>query len=137
MMLSLVTAAALASLASTALQPTARALAPVPEPKPAPTCRRALQQYRALHDVPGPFATVALRAEASSPAEDRLDRLARAGATGYVIALVPETELTAEERDALRAQDGGVRVFRTVGLFVPADTARAYATCRGRVIRSY
>lgn len=132
MLLSLVTAAA---LATSALQPMARRA--VPDPKPAPTCRHALTQYRALGEVPAPFAMVPVPADSASLAGDRLDRLARAGATGYVVALVPEAALTPDERDALRGYDGELRVFRTLGLFVPADTARAYATCRGRIIRSY
>jgi hypothetical protein len=127
MLSTLLTLAALSSA-----QPMARHATP---PQPAPTCRRALQNYRALGEVPGPY--VAVSPAAPAPDEDRLDRLARAGATGYVIALVPEVELTAQERDALRSSDGPLRVFRTIGLFVPSDTARAYATCRGRIIRSY
>ena len=106
-----------------------------PSPLP-PTCRRALVAYRDPRALPAPYVTLDL-SRADTVGGDRLAAAARLGATGYVLAAVPDSLLTLEEREAVAARLGRVSVFRTVAVFVPADSARVQAECRGRVIRSY
>ena len=94
----------------------------------APLCAAGVRKYERWADVPAPFDSVRLPRgepirvtspeEAEAAERQLLERAGRAGATGIVV--VDESSETG----------GGMEVRRSVtGVFVRADSARAYRAC--------
>jgi hypothetical protein len=115
-----------------AQDPTAAGAAPTPR-HPA-VCADGVQRYAGLASVPHPFDTLTFpkglppiritNPEQAGAAERQMaERAGRIGATGMVT--VEESQET----------DGGARMVRrrVIPVFVPADSARAQAACRGPV----
>lgn len=104
------------------------------KPKPAhpPVCPAGVRVYTAKADIPVPNDTVALPdgppVRVTSPEEAEAAELEvrrRAGSAG-ANALLETTE-------TLDQSDGQIRMARKLaGYYIPADSARAAAACKGR-----
>ena len=108
-----------------------------------PTCVSGLRAYTGLREVPAPYVALPLAQPADTPRPlfvELLDQAARQGATGYLYVRVPDSLVTPRERRAMRAHAVRVQPYRTLAVFVPADSARARRACEQqprRVLRSY
>lgn len=108
-----------------------------------PTCVSGLRAYGGLRDVPAPYVALPLTQPADAPRPlfvELLDQAARQGATGYLYVEVPDSIVTPQERRAMRTHAVRARPYRTLAVFVPADSARARRACEQqprRILRSY
>jgi len=94
-----------------------------------PVCGKGVRTYNDFKDVPTPFDTLKLpphapiqvhsEEEAEAAQQQMLTDAGKVGATGLVVMEVED-------------DNGGSRTVhrRAVPVFVPSDTARAYAACR-------